>query len=150
MTKEELTSKLVSEIEEMLQPSTIQTCDDYESNYYVISDNSCYPSYLISIAVGNSPEWMGEEGVRYIFVNVAFFESHDKYKNKSWIIKKDRDNSIKDDLYSFLCNLIEDVYDASENYDMSLYPSENEAKELIKEIFDDNKINSDEDDEQRE
>lgn len=135
ITKEELLSKLLSEIEQLCLNSTIQERSGYEIKLFVPSDCPQYPSYMIGIGK-KWPKWMlGDAPSNYIVVNVSFFEKDNSTKGRTSAIDPNELSAKNHDLQEAMDVLVDEVFDESGGHDVSLYPTELEARKTLREIM---------------
>lgn len=134
--KSEFLAKIIFEIEQLLPTSVNGLCDKYKSDIYWVSSSPYYPSYLIEVFIGDVPQWiMFEDNEEYIVVSVTFFERMDVFKNRSSLIEKGESPANNKNLHKEMGKLIDEVFDESGSYDISLYPSEEVARKTLQRIF---------------
>lgn len=135
ISREVLLSKLLSEIEQLFSTNNI---GDNESSktLYVPSMSSQYPSYLIDIGL-NRPQWMMEStSDDFVIVNVLFFETSKSVKGRCVGINPNEFSAKNTNLQGAMDILTKEVFDKSGGYDVSLYPTELEARNTLREIMD--------------
>lgn len=135
ITREVLLSKLLLEIEQLFSTNNISD-NESSKTLFVPSMSSQYPSYMIDIGL-NCPQWMMEStSDDSVIVNVLFFETSKRVKGRCVGINPNELLANNTNLQGAMDILTKEVFDKPGGYDVSLYPTELEARNTLREIMD--------------